>query len=74
VPFEDRISNEYLEAMVHAYEHLFFRYKSSGLLVINTSEIDFVDRSKRLQELLQRLSQPVKGTQYFLPLGSTPAD
>jgi deoxyadenosine/deoxycytidine kinase len=74
VPFEDHIPNEYLEAMVRAYEHFFFYYKSSDLLVIDTSEIDFVDRSEHLQELLQRLSQPVKGTQYFLPLGSAPAD
>ena len=41
VAFEDRVSHEYLEVMVHAYEHFFFRYKSSGLLVIDTSEIDF---------------------------------
>ncbi|MGB9485567.1 MAG: deoxynucleoside kinase, partial [Terriglobia bacterium] len=74
VAFEGRISNEYLEALVHAYEHFFFHYKSSDLLVIDTSEIDFVDRSEHLQELLQRLSQPVKGTQYFLPLGSAPED
>jgi deoxyadenosine/deoxycytidine kinase len=74
VPFEDRISDEYLEAVVNAYEHFFFHYKSSDLLVIDTSEIDFVDRSEHLQELLQRLNQPVKGTQYFLPLGSAPAD
>jgi deoxyadenosine/deoxycytidine kinase len=74
VPFEDRISDEYLAAVVNAYEHFFFHYKRSDLLVIDTSEIDFVDRSEHLQELLQRLSQPVKGTQYFLPLGSAPAD
>jgi len=74
VPFEDRISSEHLETMVHASEHFFFRYKSSDLLVIDTSEIDFVDRSEHLQELHQRLSQPVKGTQYFLPLGSALAD
>jgi hypothetical protein len=41
---------------------------------MDTSEIDFVDWSEYLQELLQRLSQPVKDTQYFLPLGSAPAD
>jgi deoxyadenosine/deoxycytidine kinase len=74
VPFEERIANEYLEAVVNAYEHFFFHYKSSDLLVIDTSAIDFVDRSEHLQELLKRLSQPVKGTQYFLPLGSAPAD
>jgi len=74
VPFEPRISEDYLEAVVNAYEHFFFHYKSSDLLVIETSEIDFVDRNEDLQELLHRLSQPVTGTQYFLPLGSASAD
>jgi hypothetical protein len=37
--------------------------------VVNTSEIDFVNRNEDLQQLLRRLEQPVKGTQYFLPLG-----
>ncbi len=74
VPFEHRISDEYLEAVVNAYEHFFFLYKATDLLVIDTSEIDFIDRNEDLQELLRRLDQPVKGTQYFLPLGSAPAD
>ncbi len=74
VPFEHQISDEYLEAVVKGYKHFFFHYQSSNLLVIETSEIDFMDREEDLQELLRRLSQPVKGTQYFLPLGSAPAD
>jgi deoxyguanosine kinase len=74
VPFEPRISDDYLEAVVNAYEHFFFHYKSSDLLVIETSEIDYVDRNDHLRELLHRLSQPVTGTQYFLPLGSALAD
>jgi hypothetical protein len=40
-------------------------------LVINTSDIDFVERSEDLQLLLKRLQEPVKGTQYFLPLGAS---
>jgi deoxyadenosine/deoxycytidine kinase len=70
VRFEHSISDDYLEAVVNAYEHFFFHYKSSDLLVVETSDIDFVDRNEDFQELLHRLSQPVKGTQYFLPLGS----
>jgi deoxyadenosine/deoxycytidine kinase len=73
-PFEPRISDDYLQAVVNAYEHFFLHYKSSDLLVIETSEIDFVDRNEDLRELLHRLSQPVTGTQYFLPLGSASAD
>jgi deoxyguanosine kinase len=68
-PAEKQISAEYLEAVATAYEHFFFRYSASNLLVVDTSEIDFVERNQDLQELLRRLRQPVKGTQYFLPLG-----
>jgi deoxyguanosine kinase len=68
-PAEKQISPEYVEAVAQAYEHFFFRYSASNLLVVDTSEIDFVERNEDLQELLRRLRQPVKGTQYFLPLG-----
>jgi deoxyadenosine/deoxycytidine kinase len=68
---ETQISLEYLEEVARAYEHFFFRYAASDLLVINTSEIDFVERSEDLQQLLRRLQDPVKGTQYFLPLGAS---
>jgi deoxyguanosine kinase len=69
-PEESRISQEYIEEVIHAYEHFFFRYSASDLLVVSTSEIDFVNRNSDLQQLLQRIEEPVKGTQYFLPLGS----
>jgi len=67
---ESQISPEYVEEVARAYEHYFFRYEASDLLVINTSDIDFVERSEDLQQLLRRLQEPVKGTQYFLPLGA----
>ncbi len=70
---EKAISEEYLEEVVKAYEHFFFHYTSSDLLIVNTSEIDFVERNEDLQELLRKVSEPIKGTQYFLPLGSTEA-
>jgi len=70
-PAESHISLDYLEEVVRAYEHFFFRYSASDLLVVNTSEIDFVDRNADLQQLRRRLQEPVKGTQHFLPLGQT---
>jgi deoxyguanosine kinase len=70
-PAEKEISPEYLEAVANAYEHFFFRYSGSNLLVVDTTDIDFVERNEDLQELLRRLRQPVKGTQYFLPLGQS---
>jgi deoxyguanosine kinase len=68
---ESHISPEYIQEVARAYEHFFFRYEGADLLVINTSDIDFVERSEDLQQLLARLQEPVKGTQYFLPLGGS---
>lgn len=70
---ERAVNEDYLEEVVKAYEHFFFHYTSSDLLVVNTSEIDFVEHSDDLQQLLRRVSEPIKGTQYFLPLGGDAA-
>ena len=72
-PSERAVSEEYLQEVIKAYEHFFFHYTSSDLLIVNTSEIDFVDRNEDLQELLSKVSAPIKGTQYFLPLGGREA-
>ena len=69
IPGERAISDKYIEQVVAAYEHYFFHYSASDLLVVNTSDIDFVHNNRDLQALLKRLSEPVHGTQYFLPLG-----
>ena len=68
------MSDDYIEEVVKAYEHFFFHYTSSDLLVVNTNDIDFVERHSDLQELLRRVSEPIRGTQYFLPLSSTEGD
>jgi deoxyguanosine kinase len=73
LPGETAVSDDYIEEVVKAYEHFFFHYTSSDLLVVNTNDIDFVERHTDLQELLRRVSEPIRGTQYFLPLGSTGA-
>jgi deoxyadenosine/deoxycytidine kinase len=73
VPGETAVSDDYIEEVVKAYEHFFFHYTASDLLVVNTNDIDFVERHADLQELLRRVSEPIRGTQYFLPLGSSDA-
>jgi deoxyguanosine kinase len=70
IPGERAISDAYIEQVAAAYEHFFFHYTASDLLVVNTSEIDFVHNNRDLQLLLKRLAEPIQGTQYFLPLGS----
>ena len=70
VPAEAAISADYVHELARAYEHFFAHYKAADVLVVDTTKVDFVRRSTDLDELLQELSQPVQGTQYFLPLGS----
>jgi len=70
VPEEQAISGCYLEQVAEAYEHYFFHYTASDLLIVNTDDIDFVRNNEDLQTLLRRLKEPVRGTQYFLPLGN----
>src|SRR3981081_1062520 len=45
-PDESHSSPEYIEEVARAYEHFFFRYAASDLVVINSAEIDFVGRSE----------------------------
>jgi deoxyguanosine kinase len=64
---EQAISDVYIEQVTKAYEHFFFHYTASDLLVVDTSKIDFVNREQDLALLLKRLSEPIRGKQYFLP-------
>lgn len=67
---ESRISEAYLDGFVRAYDYFFDRYKAADILVVDTVHTDIVNRRKDLEDVLQELSRPVTGTQFFLPLGS----
>lgn len=70
VDYEKTISREYLKELAQAYNYFFFHYKLSSLLVINTSEIDFVENSADMEDLVQMIKTMGKGTKYYVPLGS----
>jgi len=72
VPGERTISEEYIAQVAAAYEHFFFHYSASDLLVVDTSDLDFVRNNRDLQLLLQRLAEPIQGRQYLLPLDGGP--
>ena len=68
--FERNRSAEYLAELIDAYNHFYHYYTSSPLLVIDTRHIDFVEREEDFEDLVRTLSRPVKGTEYYVPLGS----
>ena len=56
--------------MAQAYSEFFFRYDETPLLVVNTSEIDFVSSSNHLADLIKEIRSMGSGTQHYIPLGS----
>jgi len=69
-PVEKTISEEYLAELIDAYNHYYHYYSRSPLLVVDTRHLNFPQRPEDFDELLNRLSKPIKGTEYFQPLGS----
>lgn len=69
-PYERDISLEYLKEVVEAYGDYFFYYNESPLLVVDTTEIDFVQSREDFEDLLREIKGTRKGTWYYIPLGS----
>lgn len=70
IPYEKELDLEYLKALTEAYNYYFFHYDRTPLLVVNTSEIDFVNRKEDLAQLIREIKGMKKGTSYFTPLRS----
>jgi len=65
--FERHISMEYLERVSAAYRDFFFYYDETPLLVVDSSEIDFVDDPGDLEDLLREIDRTVTGSHYYVP-------
>jgi deoxyadenosine/deoxycytidine kinase len=65
---ESGLSEEYLAEVNRAYSHYFFHYTQTPLLVVNTSELDFVKRAEDVDDLMRQVRNMGKGTQYYVPV------
>jgi len=68
--FERAFDSRYLEDLCKAYNDYFFHYTETPLLVVNTSDIDFVNNPADLEDLLNVVRQTKKGTVHYQPLPS----
>ena len=65
---ERAITRNYLEELSEAYNHYFFRYNSTPLLIVNSSDIDFVNSNNDFDELFKQIFREDRGfTEYFNP-------
>lgn len=65
--FEKGMSVSYIKALNEAYNEYFFRYNDTPLLVVNATEIDFVNNEEDLDDLLQQVLNPPAGIKYYVP-------
>ncbi len=68
--YEKHLDRDYLRQLTAAYSKFFFAYDDSPLLVVNTSDIDFVHNLDDFEALVQQVTTHKRGTKQFIPLGS----
>jgi deoxyguanosine kinase len=67
---ERNMSEQYIRDLNEAYNYFFFRYKSAPLLIVNASQIDFVNNESHFNDLLYQVFRPNKApVEYYNPTG-----
>jgi len=66
--YEAEISAKYLEDLNQAYNYFFYHYTETPLLVISTTDIDFVENESDLEDLVAQIKNMGKGVQYYMPM------
>jgi len=65
---ERGITRNYIEELSEAYNHFFFRYTDTPLIIVNSTDIDFVNNEQDFEELFKQIFRDDRGiTEYFKP-------
>lgn len=66
---EENLSADYIRDLNEAYNYFFFRYKSAPLLIVNSTEIDFVNNTNDFEDLVKEVLKPSRPpVEYYNPL------
>jgi len=57
----------YLREVNEAYQHYFFHYSATPLLVVETSQFDLHGSDEALDDLLRQIRTMNRGTRYYVP-------
>jgi len=67
LPSPRRDDEEYVRELNEAYNHFFFHYNATPLLVVETSQFDLTWGSGALDDLVKQLKGMGRGTRYYVP-------
>jgi deoxyadenosine/deoxycytidine kinase len=57
----------YVQKLNEAYQHFFFHYTATPLLVVETSQFDMAASDEALDDLLRQIRGMGRGTRYYVP-------
>ena len=60
-------ATDYIRELNEAYQHFFFHYTSTPLLVVETSHVDFTASDDALEDLIRQVRSLNRGTRYYVP-------
>jgi deoxyadenosine/deoxycytidine kinase len=58
---------DYVRELNEAYQHFFFHYSSTPLLVVETSQFDLHTRDEAVDDLIRQIRSMNRGTRYYVP-------
>jgi deoxyadenosine/deoxycytidine kinase len=61
------LGDDYVRELNEAYNHFFFHYNATPLLVVETSQFDLTWGDAALDDLLKQLQGMGRGTRYYVP-------
>lgn len=67
ISYESSMDREYLKRVTDAYTQFFHMYDATPLLIVNVTEINWVDNTQHFAELLSEICKPRRGRHYFNP-------
>ena len=63
--YESNLTDAYLERLSAAYVDFFYHFHGAPLLIVNTNAVDFANRDRDFEMLLQQLETGVSGRSYL---------
>jgi deoxyguanosine kinase len=58
---------DYIRELNEAYQHFFFHYSATPLLVVETSQLDLHASDEALDDLIRQIRSMNRGTRYYVP-------
>jgi deoxyadenosine/deoxycytidine kinase len=58
---------DYIREVNEAYQHFFFHYSATPLLVVETSQVDLPASDAAMDDLIRQIRSMNRGTQYYVP-------